>query len=93
MGWHTQPDRPIGSYDPADKVGQLFLVVLSRQPTDAESRRLAAYVESGGPAKDPKAAGWYMRFGALPLLDDPLKLVFPLDVIAVAIAASGKHRG
>jgi hypothetical protein len=40
----------------ADKVGQLFLVVLSRRPTDAESQRLSAYVESGGPAKDPKAA-------------------------------------
>jgi hypothetical protein len=39
-----------------DKVGQLFLVVLSRRPTEAESQRLAAYVESGGPAKDPKAA-------------------------------------
>ena len=40
----------------ADKVGQLFLVVLSRQPTGAESKRLVAYVESGGPANDPKAA-------------------------------------
>ena len=39
-----------------EKVGQLFLVVLGRKPTDAEAKRLAAYVESGGPAKDPRAA-------------------------------------
>jgi hypothetical protein len=38
------------------QVEQLFLVVLSRKPTAAESKRMTAYVESGGPAKDRKAA-------------------------------------
>ena len=32
-------------------------------------------------AKDDRAAGWYERFGALRLLDDPLKLVLPLETI------------
>jgi hypothetical protein len=32
-------------------------------------------------AKDEKAATWYERFGALRLLDEPLKLVLPLDTI------------
>jgi hypothetical protein len=45
-----------GSGTAADKVGQLFLVILSRKPTDVESKRLTAYVESGGPAKDPTTA-------------------------------------
>jgi hypothetical protein len=44
-------------------------------------------------AKDPRAAGWYERFGAAPLLDDPLKLILPLAIIADAIAAAGKERG
>ena len=39
-------------------------------------------------AKDESAARWYARFGALPLLDCPLKLVLPLSVIAKAISAS-----
>ena len=38
------------------QVEQLFLVVLSRKPTAAESKRMTAYVESGGPAKERKAA-------------------------------------
>jgi hypothetical protein len=37
-------------------VAQLFVVVLSRKPTAAEAKRFTAYVESGGPAKDQKAA-------------------------------------
>jgi GNAT superfamily N-acetyltransferase len=36
-------------------------------------------------AKDERAAAWYERFGALPLLDDPLKLVLPLDTIRAAL--------
>jgi hypothetical protein len=43
-------------------------------------------------AKDTDAARWYERFGAVRLLDDPLKLVLPLSVIATAlVAAKGKH--
>lgn len=44
-------------------------------------------------AKDERAAGWYERFGAARLLDDPLKLILPLAVVAEAIAASEKKRG
>ena len=32
-------------------------------------------------AKDEKAALWYERFGALRPIDDPLKLVLPLETI------------
>ena len=34
-------------------------------------------------------ARWYERFGALPMLDDPLKLILPLSVIADAIKMTG----
>ena len=36
-------------------------------------------------AKDERAAAWYERFGALRLLDDPLKLVLPLDTIRATL--------
>jgi GNAT superfamily N-acetyltransferase len=39
-------------------------------------------------AKDDLAAGWYERFGALRLLDDPLKLVLPLDTIRSVLEQS-----
>ena len=52
----------------------------------AGERALAVAAEVGGvalaiDAKNEKAARWYERFGALRLLDDPLKLVLPLDTI------------
>jgi GNAT superfamily N-acetyltransferase len=52
----------------------------------AGERAIAVAREVGGvalaiDAKDGRAAGWYERFGALRLLDDPLKLVLPLDTI------------
>src|SRR5687767_15099275 len=40
-----------------------------------------------------RAAGWYERFGAACLLDDPLKLILPLTVIADAVTAAEKKRG
>jgi GNAT superfamily N-acetyltransferase len=63
----------------------------------AGERALAVAAEVGGvalaiDAKDEKAAKWYARFGALALLDDPLKLVLPLTTIADAIATAGKGR-
>ena len=98
--------RKLGRYEvPVFRLGRLAIDrsvqgqgLGGDMPLAAGERALAVSAEVGGvalaiDAKDPKAAGWYMRFGALPLLDDPLKLVFPLDVIAVAIAASGKRRG
>jgi GNAT superfamily N-acetyltransferase len=58
----------------------------------AGARALAVAAEVGGvalavDAKDEKAVRWYERFGALRLVDDPLKLVLPLSIIANALAA------
>ena len=55
----------------------------------AGERALAVAAEVGGVALaidawDGRAARWYERFGAVPLLDDPLKLILPLAVIAEA---------
>ncbi len=63
----------------------------------AGARALAVAAEVGGvalaiDAKDGKAARWYARFGALALLDDPLKLILPLAVVAAALTAAGKQR-
>jgi GNAT superfamily N-acetyltransferase len=63
----------------------------------AGERAMAVAAEVGGvalaiDAKDAKAAIWYERFGALALLDDPLKLILPLRAIADAIAAAGKRQ-
>jgi GNAT superfamily N-acetyltransferase len=56
----------------------------------AGERALAVAREVGGvalaiDAKDHRAAQWYERFGAVRLLDDPLKLVSPLETIAAAL--------
>ena len=56
----------------------------------AGERALAVAQEVGGvalaiDAKDERAAAWYERFGALRLLDDPLKLVLPLDTIRATL--------
>ncbi|MDB5395685.1 MAG: family N-acetyltransferase [Rhodospirillales bacterium] len=62
----------------------------------AAERALAVSAEVGGVAlaidvKDEKAVTWYERFGAIMLLDDPLKLILPLSVIADAISVAGNH--
>jgi GNAT superfamily N-acetyltransferase len=56
----------------------------------AGARALAVAEQVGGvalaiDAKDTRAAAWYERFGALPLLDDPLKLILPLGTIAAVL--------
>jgi GNAT superfamily N-acetyltransferase len=56
----------------------------------AGERALRVAQEVGGvalaiDAKDERAAAWYQRFGALRLLDDPLKLVLPLETIRAAL--------
>lgn len=56
----------------------------------AGRRALAVAREVGGvalaiDAKDERAKAWYERFGALPLLDDPLTLVLPFATIAAAL--------
>jgi len=55
----------------------------------ASERAISVAREVGGvaltiDAKDERAALWYERLGALRLLDDPLKLVLPLDTIRAA---------
>jgi GNAT superfamily N-acetyltransferase len=62
----------------------------------AGERALAVAAEVGGvalaiDAKDERAASWYERFGALALLDDPLKLILPLAVIEEAITTAKKR--
>jgi GNAT superfamily N-acetyltransferase len=56
----------------------------------AGERALAVSREVGGvavaiDAKDDRAAQWYQRFGAVRLLDDPLKLILPLATIATVL--------
>jgi GNAT superfamily N-acetyltransferase len=63
----------------------------------AGERALAVATAVGGvalaiDAKDEPAARWYQRFGALPLLDDPLKLILPLSVIAAALRTAARRR-
>lgn len=62
----------------------------------AGERALLVAAEVGGialaiDAKHARAAKWYERFGAIPLLDDPLKLILPLDVISRALGDSAKR--
>lgn len=42
-------------------------------------------------AKDDRTVAWYERFGAQPLLDDPLKLILPLRIIADALKTAAKR--
>lgn len=63
----------------------------------AGERALAVAAEVGGvalaiDAKDENAMRWYERFGARRLLDDPLKLVLPLSVIAEVVKSVEKRR-
>lgn len=58
----------------------------------AAERALAVAAEVGGvalaiDAKNGDTAQWYERFGALRLLDDPLKLILPLAVISQSVRA------
>lgn len=60
-------------------------------------RALSVAAQIGGvalaiDAKDEPAAKWYARFGAVPLLDDPLKLILPLATVAEAVAAARRGR-
>lgn len=56
-------------------------------------RALSVATQIGGvalaiDAKDKRAADWYRRLGAMHLLDDPLQLILPLEIVAVAVAAA-----
>ena len=67
--------------------GQLLLA--------AGRRCLLVAAQAGGvalliDAKDDRAAQWYVRYGALPLLDAPLSLLLPFETIHAALVAAGK---
>ena len=66
--------------------GQLLLA--------AGRRCLLAAAEVGGvvlviDAKNERAAGWYVSYGAVPLLDAPLTLLLPLATIESALKKAG----
>lgn len=97
--------KKLGRYDvPVFRLGRLAIdLSVQGQGLGGElllaagERALAVAAEVGGialaiDAKDQKAARWYERFGALSLLDDPLKLILPLGVIADAIGTAGRRR-
>jgi GNAT superfamily N-acetyltransferase len=93
--------RKLGRYEvPVFRLGRLA-VSLSVQGRglggdlliSAGIRALSVATQIGGvalaiDAKDEGAANWYERFGAIRLLDDPLKLVLPLGTIADTVAAA-----
>jgi GNAT superfamily N-acetyltransferase len=59
----------------------------------AGTRALSVATQIGGvalaiDAKDDRAAKWYERFGAIRLVDAPLKLILPLSTIADALVAA-----
>jgi GNAT superfamily N-acetyltransferase len=67
--------------------GQLLLA--------AGRRCLRVAEEAGGTvmlidAKNAQVAAWYAKFGALPMLDAPLSLLLPLNLVAAALKAVGK---
>jgi predicted N-acetyltransferase YhbS len=97
--------KKLGRYEvPVFRLGRLAVSIpLQGQGLGADllfaagERALSVAAEAGGvalaiDAKHDRAAKWYERFGALPLLDDPLKLILPLNVIALAITEAAKRR-
>lgn len=94
--------RKLGQYDvPVFRLGRLAVdrslqgegiggdLILA-----AGERALAVAAEVGGvalaiDAKNERAARWYERFGAQPLLDDPMKLILPLAIVADALGSPG----
>jgi GNAT superfamily N-acetyltransferase len=42
-------------------------------------------------AKNERVAAWYASYGALPLLDAPLTLLLPLEMVAAALKAAGER--
>jgi len=43
-------------------------------------------------AKNERVADWYASYGALPLLDAPLTLLLPLNLVEAAVKTAGKFR-
>lgn len=95
--------RGLGRYDiGAFRLGRLATHIslqgqgLGGQLLLAAGRRcLRVAAEVGGTvmlidAKTEALATWYASYGAMPLLDAPLTLVLPLDVVAAALKAAEK---
>lgn len=95
--------RGLGRYDiGAFRLGRLAAHIdlqgqgLGGQLLLAAGRRcLRVAAEVGGTAmlidaKNERVAAWYVSYGAMPLLDAPLTLLLPLDVVAAALKAAGK---
>lgn len=92
--------RRLGRYEvPVFRLGRLAVDIRVRGRglggellLAAGVRALTVAAEVGGvalaiDAKDAAAASWYARFGAMALIDDPLKLILPLATVAEALAA------
>jgi len=90
--------KKLGRYEvPVFRLGRLAVSVTKQGQglggdllLAAGERALAVAEEVGGvalaiDAKDEVAAAWYERLGAVQLLDDPLKLVLPLETIRAAL--------
>lgn len=97
----AQLTKKLGRYEvPVFRLGRLAISLTAQRQglgsdllLSAGTRALAVAAQVGGvalaiDAKDREAAKWYERFGAMRLLDDPLKLVLPLATIADALAKS-----
>lgn len=93
--------KKLGRYDvPVFRLGRLAVSLsVQRRGLGADlllaagERALSVAAEVGGvalaiDAKNVRAAAWYVRFGAMPLMDDPLKLILPLATIASAVNAA-----
>lgn len=97
--------RGLGRYDiGAYRLGRLAARIdlhgqgLGGQLLLAAGRRCLRVAEEVGgtvmliDAKNDQVADWYASYGALPLLDAPLTLLLPLDLVAAAIRAAGKFQ-
>ena len=95
--------RGLGKYDlPAFRLSRLAVdrrvqgLGLGGQLLIAAGRRcLRVAAEVGGialliDAKNERAADWYMSYGAVAMLDQPLSLLLPLTTIEKALQATGK---
>jgi GNAT superfamily N-acetyltransferase len=93
--------RKLGRYEvPVFRLGRLAVSVSAQGQRigsallfAAGRRVLSVAAEVGGvalaiDAKDERAASWYERFGALRLLDDPLKLLLPLSTIGNTLTSA-----
>lgn len=66
--------------------GQLLLAAGRRcLQVAAQAGGVAMFID----AKNEQVADWYMSYGALPLIDNPLSLLLPFKTIHAALSAAG----